>query len=51
MLNFFLYFNAVMLFLEREDQALNKKKKISQLNSAIDDVSSRLRGGKNVPSA
>ncbi|KAK7258171.1 hypothetical protein RIF29_32674 [Crotalaria pallida] len=33
--------------LERTRQTLNKK--ISQLNSAIDNVSSRLRGGNNVP--
>ncbi|XP_027356329.1 uncharacterized protein LOC113865784 isoform X1 [Abrus precatorius] len=35
--------------LERTRQTLNRK--ISQLNSAIDDVSSRLRGGNNVPAA
>ncbi|KAJ1415162.1 hypothetical protein SESBI_18353 [Sesbania bispinosa] len=35
--------------LERTRQTLNKK--ISQLNSAIDDVSSRLRGGNNVAAA
>ncbi|KAE9612835.1 hypothetical protein Lal_00027686 [Lupinus albus] len=35
--------------LERTRQTLNEK--ISQLNSAIDNVSSRLRGGNNVPAA
>ncbi|KAK7405941.1 hypothetical protein VNO78_07553 [Psophocarpus tetragonolobus] len=35
--------------LERTRQTLNNK--ISQLNSAIDNVSSRLRGGNNVPAA
>ncbi|XP_019413713.1 PREDICTED: uncharacterized protein LOC109325672 isoform X1 [Lupinus angustifolius] len=35
--------------LERTRQTLNKK--ISQLNSAIDNVSSRLRGGNNVPAS
>ncbi|KAL3040079.1 hypothetical protein AAZX31_01G219700 [Glycine max] len=35
--------------LERTRQTLNEK--IGQLNSAIDNVSSRLRGGNNVPAA
>ncbi|KAJ1391205.1 hypothetical protein SESBI_36769 [Sesbania bispinosa] len=35
--------------LERTRQTLNEK--ISQLNSAIDNVSSRLRGNNNVPAA
>ncbi|XP_057456825.1 uncharacterized protein LOC130747804 [Lotus japonicus] len=35
--------------LERTRESLNKK--IGKLNSAIDDVSSRLRGAKNVPAS
>ena len=43
-------YNPFMLFLkQRTRQTLNKK--ISQLNDVIDNVSSRLRHGNNVPAA